>query len=481
MADYDVVIIGSGYGGAIPAMRLAEAGMSVLVLERGPRIGSADLEQSDDTAYLQTITDYLITSQNILYRTGALVGGASITMDGAHFRMPQASFEVTDTTGRRFWPEAWSRAALDPYYQLVETMLRVRQFPWREIPKGGGLFAKMLDTVGASCERARMNYTDCLQCGYCAQGCIYDKKQTLLHNYIPAAEAASAEILAGATVDHIEPSSGGYTVVYERAGEPYSVVGERVIVAGGGLHTPALMLRSAPHLPDLSEHVGRHFNNNGEHGFLGILPPEFDDLERYWVFMGMENAGMMSYHWYDSDGFTLHPGTGFEPTVFAGDLTAPGHPVLPPRSWGLEYKRFVEAVYPHRLIGFSTLGLAPSHQDVVLRRGAIDLAGRDRTAYDAYLDRVEVVMAELEHATGVTLVPSVPREQVGMTSAHLLAACRMAERAEDGVVDADGRVFGYENLYICDASAVPYAIAVNPALTIGALAERTAEAIIERG
>jgi cholesterol oxidase len=69
----------------------------------------------------------------------------------------------------------------------------------------------------------------------------------------------------------------------------------------------------------------------------------------------------------------------------------------------------------------------------------------------------------------------------GMTSAHLLASCRMAESVDDGVVDADCQVFGYENLYVCDASAIPYALAVNPALSIAAIAERVADRIIERG
>jgi choline dehydrogenase-like flavoprotein len=81
----------------------------------------------------------------------------------------------------------------------------------------------------------------------------------------------------------------------------------------------------------------------------------------------------------------------------------------------------------------------------------------------------------------VTLVPTVSRELAGMTSAHLLSSCRMAERAEDGVVDADCQVFGHENMYVCDASAVPFALGVNPALNISALAEKTAEEIVRRG
>ena len=483
MEEFDVVIIGSGYGGSIPAARLAASGASVLVLERGPRLATSDLAQSDDLKSLTKSIDVVVTNSNLAYRTGTMVGGASIPMDGAHFRMPQKSFAAAEQDARRIWPEVYTREFLDPYYALAEDMLGIRQFGWDEIPRAGGLFAKMLDASGASCDRARMNYTDCLHCGYCSQGCTFDKKITLLHSYIPLAELNGSEFRAGARVDHIETDTGtGYIVCYELDGEERTVRGQRVIVGCGGVHTPALMLRSAPYLPNLSPRVGDTFNNNGEHAFIGILPPEFDDLDRYQCFKGMENAGLMSFHWWESDGITLHPGGGLEPSVFAAAIARADDAVLPARSWGLDYKRFVEAVYPHRVIAFSVLGLAPAYQAITIDDdGSPDTFSRDRSAHDAYLDRVEAIAADIEAATGVTLVTTVPRQFAGTTSAHLLSACRMATSAEHGVVDQDCQVFGYENLYICDASAVPSALGVNPALTISAIAERAAEQMIAKG
>jgi choline dehydrogenase-like flavoprotein len=478
---FDVVIVGSGYGGSIPALRLAEAGMSVLVLERGPRYATSDLQQSDDPRYITRIVDVVVSTGNIGFRTGTMVGGASIPMDGAHFRMPAASFETMDGARRR-WPSVYTRPALDPYYDRAETMLRVRQFAWDEISKAGGLFAKMLDSAGASCERSRMNYTDCVHCGFCAQGCVFDKKMTLLHTYIPAAETAGAIFRPGCMVDHVEASATEYVVYYARDGATHTACAPRLILACGGIHTPALLLRSASYLPLLSAHVGRNFNNNGEHGFIGILPPEFDDLSTYYCYKGMDNAGMMTFHWMASEGFSLHPGGGIEPSVFAAAIEAADHPVLPRRSWGMEYKRFVESVFPHRVIAFSSLGLADGHRSVVLRTdGSPDFHEEDRTAFDAYLDRLEGILDTVAAVNGVTLVPAYPRSLAGQTSAHLLSACRMAESIADGVCDADGQVFGYPNLYITDASAIPYALGVNPALTISAVAERKAETIVARG
>ncbi|MCC6747932.1 MAG: GMC family oxidoreductase [Deltaproteobacteria bacterium] len=479
----DVAVVGSGYGGSIPACRLAQAGMRVVVLERGPRRSLATFRQSDEPKYINGIVDLVVSAGNLAFRTGKMVGGASIPMDGAHFRMPRHSFRAKDEAGRPYWPAALSRESLDPYYAKAEEMLLVRQFVWDEIPKAGGLFAKMLDLAGASCDRARLNYTDCLGCGFCAQGCTFGKKMTLLHNYIPGAERAGAVFRAEAEVDHLEPAgSDGYKVVYRQGGQGQELLARRVIVAGGGIHTPALLLRSAKYLTKLSAHLGRHFSNNGEHAFVGILPPEFDDLSSYLCYKGQDNGAVMSFHWFESDGFTLHPGAGLEPSLFAASFAADKHPVLPRRAWGMEYKRFVEQVFPHRVIAFSALGLAPGfHTISVDAKGTPQLVEGDRSANDAYLDRLERIVLEVGQKTGVALLPATPRKFAGTTSAHLLAACRMAESAADGVLDADGQVFGHERLYVCDASAVPCAIGVNPALTISAIAERTAARIIAKG
>jgi len=480
--EVDALVIGSGYGGSIAAARLADAGMSVLVLERGPRLATSDLQQSDDLLYIQRIVDLVVASDNVAFRTGTMVGGASIPMDGAHFRVPSKAYAAVDATGRPYWPGGYDVASMAPWFAAAEEMLSVRQFEWPEISRGGGLFAKMLDDVGASCERARMNYSDCLQCGFCAQGCIYDKKQHLGHNYIPFAEERGAEFRAGANVDHIEPSGTGYVAYYELDGVPQEVWGQRVIVGCGGIHSPALLLRSSQWLPGLSTHLGEHFNNNGEHAFIGILPREFSDLDRYSCFKGMDNAGMMSFHWWEDEGFTLHPGAGLEPSLFAAAVAQANHDVLPSRAWGMEYKRFVEDVYPHRVIAFSALGLVDGHRAIVTTGdGSPDMVGRDRTETDAYLDRLEEIVFDVGQQTGVVLVPSTRRELAGTTSAHLLSACRMAESVDDGVVGPDGQVFGYENLYVCDASAVPFALGVNPALTISAIAERVAAGIVAGG
>ena len=222
--------------------------------------------------------------------------------------------------------------------------------------------------------------------------------------------------------------------------------------------------------------------------FIGVLPEGYPGTDEYYSYMGMDNAGVMCFQWFESlerYPFSLHPGGGFEPSILAANAAAPTGDtpsMLPARAWGMDFKRFGEKVYRNRIIGFSALGLSPSHFAVVLKPdGTADVAPRDRTKHDEYLDQLNGQIVQIARQTGVEIVDAIPRRFSGSTSAHLLSACRMAESIEHGVVDQNGQVFGQENLYVCDASAVPGALGVNPSLTISAIAEICAEAIVEKG
>ncbi len=205
MIKSDVLIIGSGFGAAAPALRLSQAVLQVTVLEKGPHLrGPADFKQTKDPKYL---LKYLkgLSGENINFTYAEALGGGSGFYEMVSLRAPTLAFEQTDASGRPIWPTGVDRAALDPHYELAEEMLRVRQLDRERIPKTGLVFSLMMKRLGYSCERCRYAVVGCVGSGYCVTGCIYGAKQTLHMNYLPQAVEAGASVLTGIEALAVRP------------------------------------------------------------------------------------------------------------------------------------------------------------------------------------------------------------------------------------------------------------------------------------
>ena len=215
----DVCIVGSGFGGSIAAWRLAELyraaeqDTSVLVLERGLRLGHTDFRQSMDVGHLADIYG-LIQGQGAQIVVANLVGGGSNLYLAASLRAPRETFErrdrhPADPPTRRMWPAELSRRALDPYYGRAEAGLRVRRPPWNEVSKSGGIWAAALREAGHTCDRVPLaiDFDRCVDAKWCYTGCIFGGKNSVMTNYLPSAEHAGAEVRPLVQVDSVAPSS----------------------------------------------------------------------------------------------------------------------------------------------------------------------------------------------------------------------------------------------------------------------------------
>ena len=143
----DVLIIGTGCGAAAPALRLAEAGVRVVMVEKGPKVQTADFRQTSDPQYLLKYIQGTPGDHLSLTYAEALGGGSGF-YEMVSLRAPSLVFDQTDAQGRRLWPEAIDRAALDPYYDIAERMLHVSQIPLAEVPKTGLVFAQLMKNLG---------------------------------------------------------------------------------------------------------------------------------------------------------------------------------------------------------------------------------------------------------------------------------------------------------------------------------------------
>lgn len=525
----DVVIVGSGFGGSITAWRLAElyvaAGVdpsAVVVLERGQRYGHTDFRQSMDIDHLSDI--YMLTQgQGAQVVTANAVGGGSNLYLAASLRSPRETFERRDRRPddgptRRMWPEAITRRVLDPYYARAERGLRVRQPTWDQVSKSGGLWAAALNASGHTCDRVPLAISParCVNAKWCHTGCIFGAKNSLITNYLWAAENAGVRVLPNLQVELITQSSarpyryviqadvldnGGSSPTRAPTGQQVQIECKVLVVSAGAMSTPPLLLRSRPFLPALSGQVGRNLGVNGDH----VAAVEWDDaqvrsvlgLPGYDEFYKGKPITTMSYDWwvrrsghnYDGTRFTLQEIFLSTLTNFLYDSgrTVPGGPSW----WGLQKKQAV-AHWANRIELLAMVEdtndgtfLAPPPQGSAVRPnpgpiavGTFDyeLSDQSQAVRAAANDAIHKV------ATNQGLGLFMPlTETQGVYCAHPLGGCRMATSSDLGVVDDLGAVYGYEGLYCIDGSIVPTSLGVNPSLTISALTERCAERLVDRG
>jgi choline dehydrogenase-like flavoprotein len=528
MESVDVVIVGSGFGGSITAWRLAEsyraAGAdpnSIVVLERGQRYGHTDFRQSMDIDHLSDVY-LLIQGQGAQVVTANAVGGGSNLYLAASLRAPSETFERRDHRpgdgpDRRMWPQAISRASLDPYYARAELGLRVQRPTWKQVSKSGGLWAATLASAGYTCDRVPLAISEqrCVNAKWCHTGCIFGAKNSLITNYLWAAENAGVQIRPNVQVETISQTSARpyrYVVladVMDNAGPNPTRMpsGTRIqiqckvlVLAAGAMGTPPLLMRSQAGLPGLSSQVGHNLGVNGDH----IAALEFDPakvrsvlhLPGYDEFYKGKPITTMSYDWWVGRSSNAYDGTRFNlQEIFLSTLTnflydsgrtLPGGPSW----WGLQKKQAV-AHWANRIELLAMVEdtndgtfSAPPPSGAAVRTGPGPVAVG--TFNYAMSEQSLTIRAAANAAMqGVGTRRGLARfmaltETQGVYCAHPLGGCRMAESPDLGVTDDGGAVYGYEGLYCIDGSIVPTSLGVNPSLTISAVTERCAERLVAR-
>ena len=493
----DVLVIGTGFGAAAPALRLAQAGAKVVMIEKGPRVQTADFRQTSDPKY---VLKYLkgTPGDNLKLTYAEALGGGSGFYEMISLRAPSLAFEQLDDDGRLLWPADVDRRSLDPYYDLAERMLHVSQIPVEEIPKTGLVFAHLMRNLGYSVDRCRYAVRGCQGSGFCVTGCVYGAKQSLFLNYLPQAVSAGAEIETDLEALAIEPLPARWRVGAPLRDVPYRYrvtarrrTGERelvafvarvVILGGGTVGTAKLLLASRPYLPKLSEHVGRHIAYNGSVKVAALLPDGVPDAD---MFTGRTHPGMVSYQFLGSHGITVHAVKAMPlMLVSAAHLRLRDEPQA--AFWGTPNVELMKQLR-HRMIILDAFGLTPPGAALQVRAGDARVALPITAQLRLYHAETKRILESILVRNGCRLVETdfldksfMPRQGIQFSTAHQVGSCRMADAKEHGVVDASGAVFDYPGLYVSDGSAIPSSLAVNTSLTILANAERIAAGLIER-
>jgi choline dehydrogenase-like flavoprotein len=481
--ECDVVIVGSGAGGAAAATTLAEAGLDVIVLESG---GSHDRD---------TYPRNPVEAISALYRDGGLtiaegrppipvpvgkaVGGTTVVNSGTCFRAPGEVLER--------WRDGYGISWVDdlePDFAEAEEFMRVKPLDPARMGRNGQLAMEGAAALGASGGPIARNAGDCVQCSSCPYGCRIDAKRGMHVSYLPRAVAAGARIRAGVEARRIRVEGGravGVSCVARSpngengAGRSYAVHARRAtILAGGAFGTPELLLRSGLG----GDQVGRNLRMHPA-CWVGARYPE--DV-RGW-------EGVMQSYYIDEwepEGILLE--ATFTPLPFGG-------------AWLLGSGR----EHQEAILGFDRIGSIGVHlSDESAGRVGVDGGGSLRATYrltDADAQRLAFGIAraaEVHFAAGaVEVYPNlarVPRLRRGelaefearrlkpaelrLEAFHPMGTARIAADPAEGVCAPDGSVNGIEGLYVADASLFPTSVGVNPMMTIIAFSKKVSGGLI---
>ncbi|MDX6699745.1 MAG: enediyne biosynthesis protein [Solirubrobacteraceae bacterium] len=513
----DVVIAGSGFGGAITAYRLAElyraAGASanqVVVLERGRRMKHTDFRQSMDIDHLSNVYN-LIQGNGAQIVTAQAVGGGSNLYLAASLRAPRETFERRDRRPgdgdeRRMWPAPISRRSLDPYYGRVEFGLRVNRPDWDQVSKSGGLWARTLAAAGHTCDRVPVAISPkrCVNAKWCHTGCVFGAKNSLITNYLPSAERMGVQIRPGFEVQSVRQSSARpwrYVVsALDAAGATVEIECKVLVLSSGAMGNAPILMRSKNDLPGLSDQVGRHLGVNGDH----IAAIEYDQkkvkdvlgLPGYDDFHKGKPITTMTYDFWVGRRDHRFDGTRFNlQEIFLSALTNflydDGRaPEGDPSWWGLQKKQavsqwsnriellaMVEDTHDGQFYAVPPKGGAERPNEGPVAVGLFNYALSDQSI--RVREAANDAMRRIAERRGLGRFMKLTETQ-GSYASHPLGGCRMAESPALGVTDHAGAVFGYEGLYCIDSSIIPTSLGVNPSLTIAAVSERCADLLVRR-
>ncbi len=516
--DSDILIIGSGFGGSVSALRLAEKGYRVMVLEQGRRLTDDDLAKAGRDpralAWAPALGLKGFFAQDVFRHVGIVrgvaVGGGSIVY-AAVLLEPRAPF-YRDPAWVGLNPD-W-RAELAPHYRTARAMLGVTDNPYHGIQddwlRGAAERLGAADTFGPTPQgiffgdpsRATPDpffdgkgpaRSGCNQCGRCITGCAYGAKNSLDRNYLYFAEQLGVKIQPERQVTHVEPlPDGGYRVhvrhPWDRSVTTTPLTARRVILSAGSLGTQEILFASRDRyrtLPRLPVSLGEHVRTNSE-AIVGILSndPKAD----------VTHGATISTHFYP-DGHTHITQNRFPQSYsfmkfYMGPLVDGNKPLgralrtlaaLIRHPWrstaSFRARHWYKRISVLTVMQHADNQLAFAYGRTLLRGGRYGLKSRISVGgrSPSYLPQANAAARAFAEASGGTPLNTV-MESVGNLSvtAHILGGAVMAGRPEDGVIDLNHEVFGYPGLYVVDGAAIPANVGVNPSLTITALAERFA-------
>lgn len=518
---YDYIIIGSGFGGSVSALRLAEKGYSVLVIEQGKRYQTEDFPKTNWNLRkyfwapklalygIQAMT--LLKDVFIMHGTG--VGGGSLVYAN-NLLVPLNKVFDDPRWGSKGWKEK-----LSPFYKLAQKMLGAT--PSKVITKADQILKECAEEIGKA-DTFHVNdvgiyfgeedvtvpdpyfdgkgpeRTGCNLCGGCMVGCRYGAKNTLDKNYLYLAEQLGVTIIPETRVVDVKPISNsqfihrslnedGYQITTKKVtglfGKKEVFHSKGVIFSGGVMGTVKLLHRckAIGSLPKISNQLGNVVRTNSE-TLVGVKANDGEDYSK--------GIAITSGVYPDEDTHieTVRYGKGQDAMSGLATILTDGREGLP-RQLSFLFAilkhpiQFIRSLWPFRWAEKTTILLVmqtiSNYMKFEYKRRWWRLGKRSINSnwqtdekvpsYIPVANDFAKSFAKKVNGIAFSVLPEVLFDT--SSTAHILGGCIMSDSPETGVIDFSGKIHGYDNLYVVDGSIVPANLGVNPSLTITALAE----------
>ncbi len=523
--DFDFVVIGSGFGGSVSALRLTEKGYRVAVIEMGRRWPAPSFPRTSWSIHrwfwrprlgLRGFFNMRFFRHATIFH-GCAVGGGSITYAATLLPAPDQVWQAASWSGLADW-----KVEMPRHYHTATAMLGVTD---NKILGASDLFLRQTGTIigcegtfystrvgifqAAAGENGNQTFPDpffggagprrttCTGCGGCMMGCQVGAKNTLDLNYLYFAEEHGAVVFPETKVVNVKPLGDacdgrvGYeirtvksTARIHRQSRTFTCRG--VVFSASALGTMELLFRLKDNgsLPAVSACVGKHVRTNSESIIGARVPSCKEDLSQGIAIgsgiyidqhthieavrypRGSDTMGLLTTMLTDG-----RPGAG-RIGLWAKNMLSSllFHPVktlrlFSPWGWAREATILLcmQALEGHIEMRWERPWFWPFHKMLVSRGDRVP-------TYIPQANEFARKFAEVAGGTAMSMLPEILFDIPG--TAHCIGGCVIADSPERGVVDHRHRVFGYRNMYICDGSVLAANLGVNPSLTITALAER---------